>query len=168
MTAHRVRQQYPVVCDVFVIGPREAAVPVSYYLSYSRHRNRSRSPKDTERRLETGLWRGVRHRHCESRRKQLPPSAYRYRASCRLYTNRANTLIMPSVAATVSGFPPDLWKVPSTRLSANDSASVSRCGGRKAVPPHVADPGADPRRHAAGEVRAMVPRTERRRQGTRS
>ena len=27
----------------------------------------------------------VRHRHCESRRKQLPPSAYRHRASRRLY-----------------------------------------------------------------------------------
>ena len=39
-----------------------------------------------ERRLETGPRRGVRHRHCESRRQQLPPSAYRYRASCRLYT----------------------------------------------------------------------------------
>ncbi len=38
-----------------------------------------------ERRLETGLWHGVRHRHSESRREQLPPSAYRYRASCRLY-----------------------------------------------------------------------------------
>ena len=38
-----------------------------------------------ERRLETEPWRGVRHRHCESRRKRLPPSAYRYRASCRLY-----------------------------------------------------------------------------------
>ena len=41
-----------------------------------------------ERRLETGLRRGVRHRHRESRRQQLPPSAYRYRASRRLYTNR--------------------------------------------------------------------------------
>ena len=39
-----------------------------------------------ERRLETEPWRGVRHRHCESRREQLPPSAYRYRASCRLYS----------------------------------------------------------------------------------
>ena len=39
-----------------------------------------------ERRLETELRRGVRHRHCESRRQQLPPSAYRYRASCRLYS----------------------------------------------------------------------------------
>ena len=38
-----------------------------------------------ERRLETEPRRGVRHRHCESRREQLPPSAYRYRASCRLY-----------------------------------------------------------------------------------
>ena len=38
-----------------------------------------------ERRLETEPWRGVRHRHCESRRQQLPPSAYRYRASRRLY-----------------------------------------------------------------------------------
>ncbi len=28
----------------------------------------------------------MRHRHCESRREQLPPSAYRYRASCRLYS----------------------------------------------------------------------------------
>ena len=27
----------------------------------------------------------MRHRHCESRRQQLPPSAYRYRASRRLY-----------------------------------------------------------------------------------
>ena len=26
-----------------------------------------------ERRLETEPWRGVRHRHCESRRQQLPP-----------------------------------------------------------------------------------------------
>ena len=40
-----------------------------------------------ERRLETEPWRGVRHRHSESRRQQLPPSAYRYRASCRLYSN---------------------------------------------------------------------------------
>ena len=39
-----------------------------------------------ERRLETGLGRGVRHQHRESRRQQLPPSAYRYRASRRLYT----------------------------------------------------------------------------------
>ena len=39
-----------------------------------------------ERRLETKPRRGVRHRHCESRREQLPPSAYRYRASCRLYS----------------------------------------------------------------------------------
>ena len=38
-----------------------------------------------ERRLETEPRRGVRHRHCESRRQQLPPSAYRYRASRRLY-----------------------------------------------------------------------------------
>ena len=38
-----------------------------------------------ERRLETEPRRGVRHRHCESCREQLPPSAYRYRASCRLY-----------------------------------------------------------------------------------
>ena len=38
-----------------------------------------------ERRLETEPWRGVRHRHCKSRRQQLPPSAYRYRASRRLY-----------------------------------------------------------------------------------
>ena len=37
-----------------------------------------------ERRLETEPRRGVRHRHCESCREQLPPSAYRYRASCRL------------------------------------------------------------------------------------
>ena len=39
-----------------------------------------------ERRMDAGLRRGVRHRHRESRRQQLPPSAYRYRASCRLYT----------------------------------------------------------------------------------
>ena len=45
-----------------------------------------------ERRLETEPWRGVRHRHCESRRKRLPPSAYRYRVSRRLYTNLASTL----------------------------------------------------------------------------
>ena len=38
-----------------------------------------------ERRLETEPWRGVRHRHGESRREQLPPSAYRHRASRRLY-----------------------------------------------------------------------------------
>ena len=38
-----------------------------------------------ERRLETEPWRGVRHRHGESRRQQLPPSAYRHRASRRLY-----------------------------------------------------------------------------------
>ena len=44
-----------------------------------------------ERRLETGLWRGVRHRYRESRRQQLPPIAYRHRASCRLYTNLAMT-----------------------------------------------------------------------------
>ena len=41
-----------------------------------------------ERRLETEPRREVRHRHCESRRQQLPPSAYRYRASCRLYVLR--------------------------------------------------------------------------------
>ena len=39
-----------------------------------------------ERRLETEPWRGVRHRHCESCREQLPPSAYRHRASRRLYS----------------------------------------------------------------------------------
>ena len=44
----------------------------------------SSMPSRDERRLETELWRGVRHRHCESRREQLPPSAYRYRASRRL------------------------------------------------------------------------------------
>ena len=49
MTVSRVRQQYPVVCDVFVIGPRGAAVHVSYYLSYSEYRNRVRFPKDTGR-----------------------------------------------------------------------------------------------------------------------
>ena len=38
-----------------------------------------------ERRLETEPRRGVRHRHCESRRQQLPPFAYRHRASRRLY-----------------------------------------------------------------------------------
>ena len=38
-----------------------------------------------ERRLETELRRGVRHRHGESRRQQLPPIAYRHRASRRLY-----------------------------------------------------------------------------------
>ena len=51
-----------------------------------------------ERRLETEPWRGVRHRHCESRRQQLPPSAYRYRASRRLYPFPAtdpNELIPP-------------------------------------------------------------------------
>ena len=40
-----------------------------------------------ERRLETEPWRGVRHRHCESCREQLPPSAYRYRVSRRLYNH---------------------------------------------------------------------------------
>ena len=39
-----------------------------------------------ERRLETEPQRGVRHRHCESCREQLPPSAYRHRASRRLYS----------------------------------------------------------------------------------
>ena len=38
-----------------------------------------------ERRLETEPRRGVKHRHRESRRQQLPPSAYRHRASRRLY-----------------------------------------------------------------------------------
>ena len=42
-----------------------------------------------ERRLETELWRGVRHRHCESCREQLPPSAYR--ASRRLYPHPQST-----------------------------------------------------------------------------
>ena len=32
----------------------------------------------------------MRHRHCESRRKQLPPSAYRHRASRRLYPARTD------------------------------------------------------------------------------
>ena len=44
-----------------------------------------------ERRLETEPRRGVRHRHCESCREQLPPSAYRYRASCRLYNQAAGS-----------------------------------------------------------------------------
>ena len=43
-----------------------------------------------ERRLETEPRRGVRHRHRESRRQQLPPSAYRHRASRRLYPPPAN------------------------------------------------------------------------------
>ena len=42
--------------------------------------------RTTWRKLETGLRGGVRHRHCESRRQQLPPSAYRNRASRRLYS----------------------------------------------------------------------------------
>ena len=41
-----------------------------------------------ERRLETEPRRGVRHRHGESCREQLPPSAYRHRASRRLYKLR--------------------------------------------------------------------------------
>ena len=53
------------------------------------HRNRSLPPG--RRPYKTGLWRGVRHRHRESRRQQLPPNVYRYRASCRLYTNHAMT-----------------------------------------------------------------------------
>ena len=52
-----------------------------------------------ERRLETGLRRGVRHRHRESRRQPLPPIAYRYRASCRLYKNRAGTFIRSVIPA---------------------------------------------------------------------
>ena len=41
-----------------------------------------------ERRLEAEPRRGVRHRHRESRREQLPPSAYRHRASRRPRADR--------------------------------------------------------------------------------
>ena len=56
-----------------------------------------------ERRLETEPRRGVRHRHCESRRQQLPPSAYRYRASCRLYKLRG--ISMAAYGSTQSSAP---------------------------------------------------------------
>ena len=52
-----------------------------------------------ERRLETEPWRGVRHRHCESCREQLPPSAYRYRASYRLYSIATQRPLRHSVRA---------------------------------------------------------------------
>ena len=48
-----------------------------------------------ERRLETEPRRGVRHRHCESRRQQLPPFAYRHRASRRLYNFPLNDSSVP-------------------------------------------------------------------------
>ena len=57
-------------------GQQQLPVPVATAPAFD--------PTD-ERCLETGLWHGVRHRHSESCRQQLPPSAYRYRASCRLY-----------------------------------------------------------------------------------
>ena len=65
-----------------------------------------------ERRLETEPWRGVRHRHCESCREQLPPSAYRHRASRRLYsitTQGPNTARLGEIAADMcaSGAAPD-------------------------------------------------------------
>ena len=47
--AYPIFMSYTVVCDVFMIGPRGAAVHVSYYLSYSEYRNRVRFPKDTGR-----------------------------------------------------------------------------------------------------------------------
>ena len=58
-----------------------------------------------ERRLETEPWRGVRHRHCESRREQLPPSAYRYRASCRLYSNDCHGPASTDLAPAFSPIP---------------------------------------------------------------
>ena len=60
-----------------------------------------------ERRLEAGLWRGVRHRHCESRREQLPPSAYHHRASRRLYsitTQRPTKRLRKKTPDTQSSF----------------------------------------------------------------
>jgi hypothetical protein len=47
-------------------GQRPIPVPVATAPAFD--------PTD-ERRLETGLWRRVRHRHRESRRQQLPPIA---------------------------------------------------------------------------------------------
>ena len=53
---------------------------------------------------ESGDWKqshggGVRHRHCESCREQLPPSAYRYRASYRLYSIATQRPLRHSVRA---------------------------------------------------------------------
>ena len=45
-----------------------------------------------ERRLETELRRGVRHRHRRKPPGTATPSAYRHRASRRLYTNVVGTL----------------------------------------------------------------------------
>ena len=45
-----------------------------------------------ERRLETEPWRGVRHRHRRKPPGTATPSAYRHRASRRLYTNVGATL----------------------------------------------------------------------------
>ena len=45
-----------------------------------------------ERRLETEPWRGVRHRHRRKPPGTATPSAYRHRASRRLYTNLVSTL----------------------------------------------------------------------------
>ena len=43
------------------------------------------------KRLETEPWRGLRHRHRESRRQQLLPTSYRHRASRRLYIFRGDS-----------------------------------------------------------------------------
>ena len=53
-----------------------------------------------EWRLEAGLRRGARHQHRESRRHQLHPIAYCYRASCRLYTNLVITPLQHGGART--------------------------------------------------------------------
>ena len=45
-----------------------------------------------ERRLETESWRGVRHRQRRKPPVTATPSAYRHRASRRLYTNLVGTL----------------------------------------------------------------------------
>ena len=63
-------------------------------------------------------------------------------AERRRYGERVPT--MPSGGATASAFPPGLWRVPSTRLSASALASVSKCSGRKAGRISCCRPGREP------------------------
>ena len=56
-----------------------------------------------ERRLETEPWRGVRHRHRRKPPGTATPSAYRHRASRRLYSNLGATLIRHAAQTKQSG-----------------------------------------------------------------
>ena len=55
-----------------------------------------------ERRLETESWRGVRRRRRRKPPGTATPSAYRHRASRRLYTNLVGTLAMATLVAAVA------------------------------------------------------------------